>query len=115
MPFAGEINSEKIFIKDVFKMWFSIPEYQRPYVWEEEQIQELLDDLTYAHTERPDSEYFLGSFVFQAKPAAPELGRKYPENDFLDGQQRIEDIVPPMGIARLTSLGRKNLFRKNIS
>lgn len=100
MPFAGEINSEKIFIKDVFKMWFSIPEYQRPYVWEEEQIQELLDDLTYAHTERPESEYFLGSFVFQAKPAAPELGRKYPENDLLDGQQRMTTMLLLMAVIR---------------
>jgi hypothetical protein len=52
-----------------------------------EEIRDLLEDLSYALREKPNFEYFLGSFVFQAKPAAPELGRKFSENDLLDGQQ----------------------------
>lgn len=89
MPSKGEIKSDKILIKDIFKMWFRVPEYQRPYVWGSEEIHELLDDLSYAMNEKPESEYFLGSFVLQSKPEAPELGRQFPENDLLDGQQRI--------------------------
>jgi hypothetical protein len=26
------IDSDKIFIKDVFNWWFRVPDYQRPYV-----------------------------------------------------------------------------------
>lgn len=100
MPSKGEIKSEKILIKDVFKMWFRIPEYQRPYVWGYEEINDLLDDLTFAQHEKPDSEYFLGSFVFQSKPPAPELERIFPENDLLDGQQRMTTLLLLMAVIR---------------
>jgi uncharacterized protein with ParB-like and HNH nuclease domain len=100
MPSKGEIKSEKILIKDVFKMWFRIPEYQRPYVWGYEEIIDLLDDLTFAQQEKPDSEYFLGSFVFQSKPPAPELKRMFPENDLLDGQQRMITLLLLMAVIR---------------
>ena len=100
MPSKGEIKSEKILVKDVFRMWFRIPEYQRPYVWGYEEINDLLDDLTFAQSEKPDSEYFLGSFVFQSKPAAPELGRKFPENDLLDGQQRLATLLLLLAVIR---------------
>lgn len=100
MASKGEIKSEKILIKDVFKMWFRIPEYQRPYVWGYEEINDLLDDLTFAQHEKPDSEYFLGSFVFQSKLAAPELGRKFPENDVLDGQQRMTTLLLLLAVIR---------------
>jgi len=96
----GEIDSKKMLVKDVFKMWFRIPEYQRPYVWGYEEITDLLDDLSFAHSEKPDSEYFLGSFVFQAKPADPGLGRKFPENDLLDGQQRMTTLLLLMAVIR---------------
>ena len=100
MPSKGEIKSEKILVKDVFRMWFRIPEYQRPYVWGYEEINDLLDDLTFAQSEKPDSEYFLGSFVFQSTPAAPELGRKFPENDLLDGQQRLATLLLLLAVIR---------------
>lgn len=100
MPSKGEIKSEKILIKDVFRMWFSIPEYQRPYVWGYEEINDLLDDLTFAQREKPESEYFLGSFVFQSKPAFPELGRMFPENDLLDGQQRMTTLLILLAVIR---------------
>lgn len=100
MPTKGEIKSGKILIKDVFKMWFHVPEYQRPYVWGYEEINDLLDDLTFAMSEKPDSEYFLGSIVFQSKPADLELGRKFPENDLLDGQQRMITLLLLLAVIR---------------
>jgi len=104
MPTKGEIKSEKILIKDVFKMWFRIPEYQRPYVWGYEEIHDLLDDISFAQKEKPESEYFLGSFVFQAKPPTPELGKKFAENDLLDGQQRMTTLLLLMAVIRDLSL-----------
>ena len=42
-----EIEASKITIGQLFqKFWFRIPEYQRSYVWGDEQIDELFDDLT---------------------------------------------------------------------
>lgn len=100
MPARGEIRSDKILLKDVFKMWFRVPEYQRPYVWGDEEIDDLLDDLTYAMREKPDSEYFLGSFVLQSKPEAPENGQEFPENDLLDGQQRMATLLILLAVIR---------------
>lgn len=101
MPSRGEIKSEKILVKDIFsRMWFRIPEYQRPYVWGADELGELLDDLTFAMTEKPDFEYFLGSFVFQSKAAAPEQGQEFNENDLLDGQQRMTTIIILFAVLR---------------
>lgn len=94
MPVKNEIKSEKILVKDIFStMWFRIPEYQRPYIWGKDEINDLLDDLTFAQTEKPDQEYFLGSFVFQAKRAGTTPGLQYDENDLLDGQQRMTTLL----------------------
>ena len=94
MPNEHEIKSEKILVKDIFStMWFRIPEYQRPYIWSSDEINELLDDLTFASREKPDHEYFLGSFVFQSKKANAELGMEFDENDLLDGQQRMTTLL----------------------
>jgi len=101
MPSRGEIKSEKILVKDIFsRIWFRIPEYQRPYVWGHEEVNDLLEDLNFAMTEKPDYEYFLGSFVFQSKPAAPEKGQTFDENDLLDGQQRMATLLMLFGIVR---------------
>ena len=81
-------------------MWFRIPEYQRPYVWGYEEINDLLDDLTFAQQEKPDSEYFLGSIVFQSTPAATDLEQKFPENDILDGQQRMTTLLLLLAVIR---------------
>jgi uncharacterized protein with ParB-like and HNH nuclease domain len=100
MASKGEIKSKKILIKDVFKMWFRIPEYQRPYVWGYEEINDLLDDLTFAQQEKPDSEYFLGSIVFQSKSATTDLEQKFAENDILDGQQRMTTLLLLLAVIR---------------
>lgn len=100
MSVGTEIKSEKILIKDVFKNWFNVPGYQRPYVWGNEQIHDLLDDISFAAVNKPDSEYFLGSFVYQIKPADEKNGRQYEENDLLDGQQRLTTIVLLLSVLR---------------
>jgi len=101
MPARGEIKSDKVLVKDIFSnMWFRIPEYQRPYVWGSEEISDLLEDLTFAMSEKADFEYFLGSFVFQHKPAAPEKNQPFKENDLLDGQQRLATLLILFAVLR---------------
>lgn len=68
---------------------FVIPEYQRPYAWQQEQAQTLFDDLwefTANGTGGPDSKntYFLGSIVAYEN----EEG----EQEIIDGQQRITSL-----------------------
>jgi uncharacterized protein with ParB-like and HNH nuclease domain len=90
----SEIKSEKILVKDIFStMWFRIPEYQRPYIWSRDEVNELLDDLTFASKDKPNHEYFLGSFVFQSKKANSQSGQEFDENDLLDGQQRMTTLL----------------------
>lgn len=107
---AHQIESDKLLVKDVFKKWFRIPEYQRPYVWEDDQVTELLDDVMQARTSNPESQYFLGSMVL-SKNTKEEGTTKYEEYDLLDGQQRlttlflitavVRDLTPKTNSSRL--------------
>jgi len=66
---------------------YRVPLYQRPYVWNDEQWQELLDDLT----NLTDSDvHFLGSFV-----VVPDDGDDANIDTFqvVDGQQRLATIL----------------------
>lgn len=96
-----EIKSQKIVIKDIFSQWwFRVPEYQRPYVWGYDEVSDLLEDLSFASKEKSESEYFLGSLVFQSKKAKPKEGQEYDENDLLDGQQRMTTLLLLFAVIR---------------
>ena len=94
---SNEIKSEKLYIKDIFKRWYRIPEYQRPYVWGKDQINDLLDDISFAQQNVDKSEYFLGSIVFQTK--TNDSGN-YQEDDLLDGQQRLTTLFLIVAVIR---------------
>ena len=49
---------------------------------------------------KPDSDYFLGSFVFQSKIANPAIGQQFDENDLLDGQQRMTTLLLIFSVIR---------------
>ena len=100
----SEIKTDKVLVKNIFEsMWFRIPEYQRPYVWGKDQINDLLDDLSFAQQHKPDSEYFLGSLVFQTKPANHSEGQLFEEKDILDGQQRLTTLLLIFSVIRCLS------------
>ena len=65
---------------------YRIPEYQRPYKWQDEQVTQLWDDIDEAY-ENGDSNYFLGSIV-TAKDD-PKSGYF----DVVDGQQRLTTLM----------------------
>ncbi len=83
----SQIKSDKWDIKEVFKQWYCIPNYQRPYVWEKDQIIELLDDIYIACDKDKESDYFLGSLVLKETK-----NKDYIEYDVLDGQQRLTTL-----------------------
>lgn len=93
---SSEIKAEKKEIKDIFeKFWFVIPEYQRSYVWDTDNIQDLLDDLWYAYKNKPNDEYFLGSLVLKKTEE-----KEFNEYEVLDGQQRLTTFFLLMAVLR---------------
>ena len=103
-----QIATNKISIKDCFNndMWFNVPDYQRPYVWASDQINNLLDDISYAALNLPNSQYFLGSMVLHST-ARIDGDTSYQENAILDGQQRITTLYLIHAVIRDLSTDKK--------
>lgn len=89
---AKEIKCEKRIIREIFSMWYAIPDYQRAYVWDTDQIRDLLDDTFNAYRENSDAQYFLGSMVLKINEKT-ERGVSYTEYELLDGQQRLTTML----------------------
>ena len=83
------IEGSAFYLKDVFspKFQYSIPDYQRPYSWEEEHIKQLFIDLYEFYQRNKEEEvYFLGSIVV--------IKRNHdPKTDVVDGQQRLTSLT----------------------
>jgi len=92
---SNQIDSDKLFVREVFDWWFRVPDYQRPYVWGVDQVNDLLDDVSQWQILRPDSEYFFGSIVLQRRN-----DNGYVEYDLLDGQQRLSTCLMAHAVAR---------------
>ena len=71
----------------MFQEFYAVPDYQREYVWQSEQVEQLLDDV-YAELSEYDSddarEYFIGSIV-----VCPRDDGVF---DLIDGQQRMTTL-----------------------
>ncbi len=65
---------------------FEIPMYQRPYIWEEETVQQLLDDIKEAKERGGDEPYFLGSIVLIKNDGDAK-------SQVVDGQQRLTTLT----------------------
>lgn len=94
---GGKIEANKVEFKKVFseEFWFLIPEYQRSYVWQVDNISELVEDLIFAFENKPENDYFLGSLVLKKIE-----GSSYPEYQVLDGQQRLTTFFIMMAVLR---------------
>ena len=75
-----EIDYNKLNIDDCFKNHYVVPDYQREYVWEETQVEQLISDIEGAYETNSEKPYFLGMTVVYNGGATLEL---------IDGQQRI--------------------------
>lgn len=78
---GGLLQSEK---------FYSIPKYQRDYVWSDHKIKELWNDISFCLIKNDDITYFLGSFI--VKKAVND------KEDIIDGQQRLTSILILLGI-----------------
>ena len=99
-------------IADVFSdgYAFTIPPYQRPYAWEVQQANELLDDLLEAMRPNSRSEglYFLGSIVL-VKTRGNSAAK------VVDGQQRLTTLTILFSVLRdLTDDFELKIDRENM-
>lgn len=94
---AGTIEASKEILQKIFSenFWFVIPEYQRSYVWQTDNITELVEDLYFAYSNKPESDYFLGSLVLKKFKES-----SFPEYEVLDGQQRLTTFFIIMSVLR---------------
>ncbi|MFC3198250.1 DUF262 domain-containing protein [Parapedobacter deserti] len=100
---TNKIETQKVSIQQLFKnYWFKVPEYQRSYVWQQDNVLELIEDIFYAAEHNPYSEYFLGSLVLQRREVNDlnSEGISYYEYDLLDGQQRLTTILLILAVVR---------------
>jgi uncharacterized protein with ParB-like and HNH nuclease domain len=75
-----QINFSDLTIEKCFQNYYVVPDYQREYVWEEKQVNQLLNDVYDEFSANKDKEYFIGTtVVFKNNNKVFEI---------IDGQQR---------------------------
>lgn len=112
MGTVPRIESSNLSIADLFRDFYSVPDFQREYVWKHSNVEKLIDDIYYElyDSEQPleDSEYFLGSIVvFRDKDGTFQL---------IDGQQRMTTIYLIFCVLRDTirKLGQESKVLDNL-
>lgn len=104
----------KKYIKDIFspEQFFNIPEYQRPYVWGEEQIVALLEDVSKAMENDSSKEYFLGCMIWNTRHDKTAKNVEYVYQDILDGQQRFITLFLLHSVIR--DISTKDKLKDNV-
>jgi uncharacterized protein with ParB-like and HNH nuclease domain len=72
-------NLKKILVDD--EKFYQIPDYQRPYSWDKDNLSDLIDDLVTSYIDNKNDTYFCGSLVLVNNEADSRF-------DIIDGQQR---------------------------
>ncbi|MEJ6062961.1 DUF262 domain-containing protein, partial [Aliivibrio salmonicida] len=103
MKIEAKVKSlKKIFVDD--DKFYQIPDYQRPYSWDKDNLADLIDDLVSAYVENNDETYFCGSLVLVDNKSDSRF-------DIIDGQQRTTTFTIISCVIRdvyLSKLGRKS-------
>jgi len=87
------IEAKEINVRDLLmNRFFEIPLYQRPFSWNEENFQELVDDIRDA-IDSEEENYFLGTILLRTK----EDGITY---EIVDGQQRLTSLIILLAVFR---------------
>lgn len=75
-------------LENMFKAIYNVPVYQRPYSWDKEQVEILLNDIqdAYESADKEDGYYTGNIIVYDRNEKINGLISKY---DIIDGQQRI--------------------------
>jgi len=110
-----KIRAEQICIDDLFgdKYLFEIPNYQRSFVWEKDNFEQLFNDIkdeiekskkNHGNNSRDYEPYFLGSIVLHTKESKDDGSGRY---DIIDGRQRLASLAILIAVMRdlATSVG----------
>ena len=85
---AQTIESQDVNVGGVFQFFYAVPDYQREYVWQTPQVEQLLGDILAemptSPKDAPPAEYFIGSIVVCSNEAGVF--------DLIDGQQRMTTL-----------------------
>jgi len=73
-------TSGHLTINELFEKTLTIPEYQRPYAWNDEQVIALIEDLIEAFNSKKDK-YLIGNMIFHKEENEDNI-------NIVDGQQR---------------------------
>lgn len=88
--------SSKIFdpqywnLETTFKQIYSVPVYQRPYSWDKEQVDVLLEDLYQAYKEDKNSGYYIGNIIVHDNNE--KINGNIIKFEIVDGQQRMTTL-----------------------
>jgi hypothetical protein len=106
-------NMQSLFTSRIFQ----IPNYQRGYAWEDQQLRELLEDLEQLP---PGRDHFTGMVVIQATDGPPIVdagGEEHTVFDVVDGQQRITTLLVLLDAIRreAAALGQLDTLAEGIA
>lgn len=100
-------NSELLCLKDVSEYNFSIPTYQRPYVWGDEQLKKIIDDFYKSYLQDKETPYYISTLITKDND---ENGK---QSELIDGQQRFTTLwLIALVISRLTEDSDIKMFLK---
>jgi hypothetical protein len=94
------IESNDFTVGDILKDFYAVPDYQREYVWNDEQVEQFLSDILAEQSDDRSAEYFIGSIV-----VCEGMNGRF---DLIDGQQRMTTLFVILCAYRdrLRSLGQ---------
>jgi hypothetical protein len=100
---------EKLFADRVFR----VPDYQRGYAWEEQQLAEFIEDVELLPAER---DHYTGTVVLHDRKGQKafcldEEGKHYAVSEVVDGQQRLTTIVLLLDAVRREMAGIEPLAK----
>ena len=119
--FKDKVKAKEHYIKDLLndKFLFDIPDYQRAYSWNKENLKQLIDDILDSIELNKDNKgsnfedyepYFIGSIVLCSKEYKDDGSGLY---DVIDGQQRLTSII--MLIATIRDLTKNESYKNVLS
>ena len=118
--FTDKVKAKEHYIKDLLndKFLFDIPDYQRAYSWNKDNLKQLIDDIMDSiglnkenNTVFEEYEpYFIGSIVLCSKEYKDDGSGLY---DVIDGQQRLTSII--ILIATIRDLTKNEAYKNILS
>ena len=118
--FTDKVKAKEHYIKDLLndKFLFDIPDYQRAYSWNKDNLKQLIDDIMDSiglnkennNVFEGNEPYFIGSIVLCSKEYKDDGSGLY---DVIDGQQRLTSII--ILIATIRDLTKNEAYKNILS